>query len=106
LHKLKDLYLNTNSSRIFFTCHNIALANTLKERVPAFFNFMKVEKQIEWNKNLWLDRAWGSKSDRNSGIYSYLCSFYGIPFMRWSTNTSYKIIFSAPLEALNRIPEE
>ncbi|GAA4143865.1 AAA family ATPase [Sphingobacterium kyonggiense] len=106
LHKLKDLYLNKNSPKIFFTCHNIALANTLKERVPSFFNFMKVEKQIEWNKKLWLDRAWGSKADRNSGIYSYICSYYGIPFMRWSTITNYKIIFTAALEQLNKIPDE
>lgn len=57
LHKLKDLYVKTSTSKIFFTCHNIALANTLQERVPIFFNFMRVEKQIEWNKRLWVNRA-------------------------------------------------
>lgn len=106
LHKLKDLYINNSNPKIFFTCHNIALANTLKERVPSFFNFMKVEKQIEWNKNLWLDRAWGSRADRNSGIYSYICAYYGIQFIRWAPNTNYKIIFTAALEQLNKIPDE
>lgn len=105
LHKLKDLYLNNDGAKIFFTCHNIALANTLKERVPSFFNFMKVEKQIEWNKKLWLDRAWGSRADKNSGIYSYLCFFYKIPFMRWSVRTNYETIFSEALNELNKIQE-
>lgn len=59
LHKLKDLYTSEDDTKIFFTCHNIALANTLRERIPTFFNFMKVEKQIEWNKRLWVNRALG-----------------------------------------------
>ncbi|MEZ7820777.1 MAG: DNA helicase, partial [Patescibacteria group bacterium] len=50
LHKLKDLYVNDSSSLIFFTCHNKILADNLKKRIPAFFNFMKVEQQIEWEK--------------------------------------------------------
>ena len=106
LHKLKDLYLNDENSKIFFTCHNIALANTLRERVPSFFNFMKVERQIEWNKNLWVNRAWGSKGDKNSGLYSYLCSFYEIPFLRWSYSTDYTTIFTLALDYLEKIPKE
>lgn len=104
LHKLKDLYVTDDNSRIFFTCHNIALANTLKERVPAFFNFMKVEKQIEWNKRLWVNRAWGSQGDKNSGIYSYICSFYNIPFLRYMPGTDYNKIFSLALEYIDQIP--
>ena len=106
LHKLKDLYINEDDSKIFFTCHNIALANTLKERVPSFFNFMKVERQIEWNKSLWVDRAWGSKGDKNSGIYSYICNFYGIPFLRWSHGIDYNKIFTLALEFLDNITDE
>ncbi|MGE6394963.1 DEAD/DEAH box helicase [Chryseobacterium scophthalmum] len=106
LHKLKDLYSNDDGSRIFFTCHNIALANTLRERIPTFFNFMKVEKQIEWNKRLWVNRAWGSKGDINSGLYSYICNFYNIPFLRYSPATNYKRIFSEALKYLENIPEE
>lgn len=50
LHKLKEIYTAEEESKTFFTCHNIALANTLKSRIPNFFNFMKVEKQIQWNQ--------------------------------------------------------
>ena len=81
LHKLKDIYLKEKNSKIFFTCHSVALANTLKERVPSFFNFMKVDEQIEWEKRLWVSRAWGSQKDINSGLYSYICNFYNIPFL-------------------------
>src|SRR5580765_3624004 len=48
LHKLKDLYVGDSGSRIFFTCHNKILADSLRKRIPSFFNFMKVEQQIEW----------------------------------------------------------
>ncbi len=105
LHKLREIYVNTEDTKIFFTCHNIALANTLKQRIPDFFDFMKVEKQIEWNKRLWVDRAWGSASNKNSGLYSYICDFYDISFLRWSRNTSYNDIFSLALEELNKIPD-
>lgn len=103
LHKLKELYLSKDKVKIFFTCHNIALANSLKSRIPTFFNFMKVEKQIEWNSKLWVDRAWGSEKDPNSGLYSYLCAFYDIPFKRYSASTGYKEIFSAALDHINSI---
>ncbi len=103
LHKLKELYTNSDDSKIFFTCHNIALANTLKSRIPEFFNFMKVEKQIEWNKRLFVDRAWGSERDMNSGLYSYICHFYGIQFLRYSWTTNYQKIFSEALEHINTI---
>jgi len=105
LHKLKELYTSQEDLKIFFTCHNIALANTLKKRIPEFFNFMKVDKQIEWNKQLWMDRAWGSERDRNSGLYSYICHFYNIPFMRFSYSTTYEIIFKSALEHINKLDE-
>ena len=82
LHKLKDLYVNDTSSLIFFTCHNKILADNLKKRIPFFFNFMKVEQQIEWEKRLWCANAWGSGSLINSGAYRYICAFYQIPFFR------------------------
>ncbi|MFZ2968720.1 MAG: ATP-binding domain-containing protein [Sulfuricurvum sp.] len=105
LHKLKELYTSKEDVKIFFTCHNIALANTLKKRIPEFFNFMKVEKQIEWNKQIWIDRAWGSQKDKNSGLYSYICHFYNIPFMRFSYSTTYEIIFKLALEHINKLDE-
>lgn len=106
LHKLKDLYLSNENNKIFFSCHNIALANSLKKRIPNFFNFMKVEKQIEWNSKLWVDRAWGSQKDKNSGLYSYICSFYGIPFLPFGKNTTYITIFTQALQHINLIDEK
>ena len=104
LHKLKDIYLKEKNIKIFFTCHNIALANTLRERVPSFFNFMKVDEQIEWEKRLWVSRAWGSQKDINSGLYSYICNFYNIPFLGFGYNVDYNKIFSEALDFLNNIP--
>ena len=106
LHKLKDIYLKEKNSKIFFTCHSVALANTLKERVPSFFNFMKVDEQIEWKKRLWVSRAWGSQKDINSGLYSYICNFYNIPFLGFGYNVDYNKIFSEALDFLNNIPSE
>lgn len=103
LHKLKDTYIKDPDSKIFFTCHNRALANDLKDRIPHFFDFMKVEKQIDWNKRLWVDRAWGSANDKNSGLYSYICDFYQIPFLRWSRLTDYQTIFSDALDKILKI---
>ncbi|MGB5988612.1 MAG: ATP-binding domain-containing protein [Marinifilaceae bacterium] len=106
LHKLKEIYLTDENSKIFLTCHNIALANTLKTRIPIFFNFMKVEKQIEWNTRLWVDRAWGSQRDINSGLYSYLCDFYKIPFLRYNLSTSYDTIFKQVMDHISKIEEK
>lgn len=106
LHKLKEIYISNENNKTFFTCHNIALANTLKSRIPSFFNFMKVEKQIQWNEQLWVDRAWGSQRDQNSGLYTYICHFYNIPFSRWSNKTSYEKIFTEALEEINNIDKD
>jgi len=106
LHKLKELYITEKDPKIFFTCHNIALANTLKARIPSFFNFMKVEKQIEWNSKLWVDRAWGSGGDPNSGLYSYISNFYNFPFLRFSYTNNYNKIFNQALEYINAIDED
>jgi superfamily I DNA and RNA helicase len=106
LHKLKELYLKESESKIFFTCHNIALANTLKSRVPKFFNFMKVEKQIEWFSRLWVDRAWGSQKQKDSGLYSYLSDFYNFPFQGYRYDINYHIIFTKALDHINNIPAD
>jgi len=107
LHKLKEIYLKDEVSRIFFTCHNIALSNNLRQRIPNFFNFMRVEKQIEWHKRLWVSHAWGSRNNPNSGLYSYLCDFYNVNFQRFSyLGTGYEQIFSQILEAVKLIDEK
>ncbi|WP_367390055.1 DEAD/DEAH box helicase [Lewinella sp. LCG006] len=106
LHKLKELYVLEEEPKIFFTCHNIALANTLRSRIPSFFNFMRVEKQIEWNSKLWVNRAWGSGKDSNSGLYSYIASFYNFPFLGYDFSTNYNKIFTLALEYINGIDDE
>lgn len=81
LHKIKELYTENNDNRIAFTCFNKALANSLKSRVPAFFDFMKIEEQIKWGERLWIMHSWGSRNDPdNLGLYSHICKSYGIPF--------------------------
>lgn len=104
LHKLKDLYTKSEDSRIFFTCHNIALAKKIRQRIPPFFDFMKVDRQITWNERLWVTHAWGSHSDENSGLYSYICNYYGITFYKYSNYINYEFIFSKALEQINLIP--
>ena len=106
LHKLKEIYVIEEDAKIYLTCHSIALSNILKERVPSFFNFMKVEKQIEWNSKLWVSHAWGSKNFPNSGFYSYLCNFYKLPFLKWSKLNSYEKIFDLILNHLKSLDEE
>lgn len=106
LHKLKEIYIASEGSKIFFTCHNIALANSLKNRIPQFFNFMQVKRQIEWNKRLWVDRAWGSRNNADSGLYTYLCHFYEAPFYSYNPSISYDFIFKNLLDHIKNIPEE
>lgn len=79
MHKLKDLYVKDENAVFGFTCFNKILASKLKERIPEFFNFMKVEQQIDWKRLLCVS-AWGNYGDRFSGIYRYLCGFYEIDF--------------------------
>lgn len=80
LHKLKELYVNEPDCKMAITCHNHVLADSLRKRIPIFFNFMKVETQIEWENRLWCVNAWGRSADVNSGILRYVCFYYDIPF--------------------------
>ena len=84
LHKLKELYMKESGSKIVFTCYSTILAESMLKRVPQFFDFLKVEEQIKWNERLWVIRSWGAEYNPNSGLYSYICHFYGIPFHRFS----------------------
>lgn len=106
LHKLKELYTENESNRIFFTCHNKILAKNLHERIPAFFNFMKIEQQIEWNRRLWCSNAWGSQGDRDSGLYRYICYFYGISFYTYSQGNSFLQVCQLALQELKKKKEE
>lgn len=106
LHKLKEIFTASNDYKIFFTCHNKILAENIKKRVPDFFNFMKVEKQISWNENLWVINAWGSGKDKNAGVYGYICDFYALNFMAFSYSTDFDKVCTEALKALEEIPQE
>lgn len=58
LHKLKKLYVEDKGSRIAFTCFNKVLADKLRGRVPEFFNYMKVDEQINYQR-LFIASSWG-----------------------------------------------
>lgn len=103
LHKLKEIYVESKDSKVIFTCHNKILADSLRGRIPDFFNFMKVEEQIKWNERLWCVNAWGGQADRNSGAYSYICSFYGIPFHRYNTSNNFDIVCKRALQDLESV---
>jgi len=80
LHKLKELYSSDHEARIAFTCYNKILASSMKNRIPDFFDFMRVERQIDWNKKLFCFHSWGSSRFPNSGMYRYICHKYEISF--------------------------
>lgn len=108
LHKLKDLYTKDDGSRICFTCHNVILADSIRNRIPEFFDFMKVQQQIQWESRLWCVHAWGKSNDINSGAYRYICAFYGIPFHSFSEmkfddacDLAYDTIKSIPPHSFN-----
>lgn len=100
LHKLRETYVKKKNSRIAFTCFNRVLAEDMKNRIPRFFNFMKVEEQIEWNSRLWVFNSWGSQSNPNSGLYSYICSYYGLDFKRYSSLNTFDKVCKMAYEQL------
>lgn len=80
LHKMKEIYSRDQKARIAFTCFNKILASSMKSRIPSFFDFMRVERQIDWGNKLFCFHSWGSSRDPFSGMYRYICHSYGIPF--------------------------
>lgn len=81
LHRLKEIYVSNKNSKIVFTCQSKTLANRLKSRITEFFNFMKVDEQIDWNERLWVMHGWGSVKDlSNLGTYGMICRMYKLPF--------------------------
>ena len=90
MRKIRELYIGEENSRIAFTCHNKVLANEMKFRIEKFFNFMKVEEQIDWENRLNVFHAWGSLySEYNVGMYSYICKIYKIPFLRYQKGRTF-----------------
>jgi len=106
LHKLKDIYTTSKDSKIMFTCHNKILADSLRNRIPDFFDFMKVDDQIRWNQRLWCVNAWGSQGSRDSGAYSFICSFYNIPFLPFSHLNSFDHVCKLALSQISAMDIE
>ncbi|MGR5987084.1 UvrD-helicase domain-containing protein [Bacillus sanguinis] len=67
---------------------------------------MKVEEQIKWNERLWVERSWGSQTDKNSGIYSFICSHYNIPFHRYGWGVTFELVCRKALENLNQLEQD
>lgn len=83
MRKIKEIYVGEENSRIAFTCHNKVLASEMKQRIEKFFNFMKVEEQIDWDNRLKVFHSWGSKYGEKVGMYSYVCKNYNIPYFNF-----------------------
>ena len=105
LHKLKDIYANEEDTVIAFTCFNKVLANDMKNRIPKFFNFMKVAEQIDWENRLHVFSSWGSINQSESGMYSYLCNKYKVPFSSYKENHNFDELCKGAIEALNEIED-
>jgi superfamily I DNA and RNA helicase len=102
LHKLIETYNTNDHVKVFFTCWNKVLSNHLKSRIPQFFNFMNVGKQIEWNHSFWCSRAWGTNSNPNEGLLSFLCKHYDIPFFTYREQNDFSKFCSFVLKELNK----
>lgn len=105
LHKLKDLYIRDKTSKIVFTCFNKILAESMRSRVPEFFDFMRVDEQIKWEERLWVMSSWGSSGVKNSGLYSYICSNYNLTFHPFSAKWSFEKVCAAALKELKEQDE-
>ncbi|EGM77884.1 DNA/RNA helicase, superfamily I [Rheinheimera sp. A13L] len=106
LHKLRDIYVNKESSKVLLTCHNKILAASLRKRIPEFFNFMKVEQQIEWDERLWCVHAWGASSDECSGAYRYICHIFDIKFQRYSYTMSFARACRLAIDHIKKLSSE
>jgi len=106
LHKLRELYVSEPDCTIAFTCYNKVLANDLRtRRVPGFFNFMKVEEQIKWNERLFVMPSWGSQSVANSGLYSFICNKYKIPFLPFGNGRTFTYVIKEALAHLDSMKD-
>ena len=102
LHKLKEIYSLEKSSKIAFTCYNKVLANVMKTRIPLFFNYLKVDEQIEWDERLNVFSSWGSANESKSGLYSFICTKYGIPFYNYGQCHDFKKLCEMALNELTK----
>ncbi|WP_035536205.1 DEAD/DEAH box helicase [Halomonas alkaliantarctica] len=106
LHKLKEIYGSEDEPKVMFTCHNKILASSLRNRIPEFFDFMRVDQQIAWHERLWCVHAWGSRNDIHSGAYRYICAHYGVEFFPFSPRFSFEDACAHALEAIGDKPTD
>ncbi|MBM9930377.1 DEAD/DEAH box helicase [Pediococcus pentosaceus] len=104
LHKIVNLY-RKEDTKIVFTFYNKILEQEMKKRIISFFNFMKVKEQIKWNERLWVMRGWGSQSDKNTGVYTYICNNYGIKFQRYNWSKTFDDICKEAISELNELDD-
>jgi len=103
LHKLREIYVENQDAKVIFTCHNKILADSLRSRIPEFFNFMRVEEQIKWDERLWCVNAWGSQYLPDSGAYSYICNHYNVQFLRYSRGTDFDYVCQKAIAEISNI---
>ncbi len=103
LHKLKNAYVGDKESRICFTCFNKVLLSKLKQRIPAFFNVMRVSEQIAWDQRLFVMASWGSARDKFSGLYSYICDALEIPFRTYDEVRNKETIWEEARDAIQHL---
>lgn len=106
LNKIKELYTKPETPKIALSCHNKVLANSLRGRIPDFFDFMKIEQQIKWEDKLFCFHAWGSNSDKFSGLYRYICDFYDVPFFPYSRFNTFDKVCRITLDEIKKKTEE
>lgn len=82
-HRLVNLY-NQTDKKIVFTCNSKVLANDIRKRLPKFFDQMKVSRREDVDERIKVMRSWGSLYNPESGLYSYICHFYGLEFINYS----------------------
>ncbi|MEC4156434.1 DEAD/DEAH box helicase [Providencia manganoxydans] len=102
LHKLKEVYSNNDDVRIAFTCFNKILSRSMRKRIPEFFDFMRVEKQIDWDNKLFCFNSWGLSKEPKSGMYRYICDYYKIPFGNMYNGTFDELCKRAKKEILEK----
>ena len=106
IQKIREKYVNEKNSKIVYACYNQVLCEDMKKRIPALFDFMKVDEQIKINERLWIMRAWGSGNDRNTGICSYICSAYNIPFTAYRRYYELEDFASDILQHIKKLKEK
>ncbi|WP_353891923.1 AAA family ATPase [Lactococcus lactis subsp. lactis] len=104
LHKLRKLYVEDKNCKIAMTCFNKVLAENLSARIPKFFNYMKVDEQIDYSR-LFVSSSWGGANDPSSGLYSKICNHYNLKFQRYSRFKPNKEVWKDAIDELKQLDQ-